>query len=196
MTNKSCSTCIFYHDYSSGGKECRRYPPSIPSAFPGADPVHPGVEPNDWCGEFKSEQTKRKKKEPSPSVGKEPMNRLIREYLGNFNSIYGITPVLNAADRVAAKRMIQDLGIDDSIIIVKKFLKNPPRWNRENKTMALRFIPAAITSMAHVTSGDATSDVMDFLKTQSDNRDKSRWFEYVDYVKKSCNKVTYEEWSK
>ena len=51
---KTCNHCCYFQEYTEGGGECRRLPPTRASHIDGGR--FPNVSSDSWCGEFGSRQ--------------------------------------------------------------------------------------------------------------------------------------------
>jgi len=185
---QQCGRCLYYRD--SG--ECHRYPPTVPSSFPGAPPQFPTVEITEWCGEYKYNSTHEDKKKDS---NKEATEAVVEHYRSEFNRVFGAYPGLSVKDRAAAKVLALEYSPVQAASIITEFLTVPPQWNKERGAYDLKFIPSNANSILARGKGIAEDDNMSFLKTQADHRHEGNWFAYVDYVKKSGQKKTFEEWN-
>ena len=120
---------------------------------------------------------------------------LIEHYKREFQAAYGAVPQITVKDRTAAKVLAREHTQEQAAAIITEFIKHPPQWNKERNALDMKFIPSTANSILARGKGIAADDTMSFLKTQADHRHESGWFEYVDYVKKSGQKKTFEEWN-
>jgi hypothetical protein len=185
---QQCGRCIYYRDNG----ECHRFPPNVPSPFPAAPPMFPTVESNEWCGEYKYDSKNEDGKKDS---NKAATDAVIAHYKSEFNRVFGAIPQLSVKDRAAAKVLAKEHSGAQAASIITEFLTIPPQWNKERGAYDLKFIPGNANSILARGKGIAEDDTMSFLKTQAEHRHNPKWFEYVDYVKKSGKRVTYEEWN-
>jgi hypothetical protein len=160
--------------------------------FPGGMPTFPEVEMSDWCGDYKYNS---KNEDEKTNTYKEATDAVISHYKSEFNRVFGAVPMLSVKDRAAAKVLAREHSEDQARSIITEFLTIPPQWNKERNAFDLKFIPSNANSILARGKGIAVDDTMSFLKTQADHRHSDRWFEYVDYVKKSGQKKTFEEWN-
>jgi hypothetical protein len=186
---QSCKKCRFYFET---GSKCRRFPPTIQSSL-ACVPNHPEVSADGWCGEYKPIPSKDKapKVDPKDSAG---MNAVVGAYIGKFKEVYGTEPALSSADRAAAKSLLKTFGKDPAIKIVEKFVENPPAWNKEHKTIDLRFIPANANKIIAASKPSEGREIWDFLTGQARlYKEKPEWRDYVDAVRKSGEKIEWQE---
>lgn len=155
-------------------------------------PTFPEVEATDWCGDYKSTPKKEREKPGPPN---EATLSLVGHYMQEFRRVFGAEPQIQIKDRAGAKALASGHPEEQAKMIITEFLEHPPQWNKERNLLDLRFIPGAANSILARGKGIAVDDTMSFLKTQADHRHSDRWFEYVDYVKKSGQKKTFEEWN-
>jgi hypothetical protein len=153
--------------------------------------MFPTVESTEWCGEYKYNSNKEDDKQDS---NKEATAAVIAHYKNEFKRVFGAVPQLSVKDRTAAKTLAREHSIEQAAKIITEFLTIPPQWNKEHNAYDLRFIPSNANSILARGKGVSTDDTTSFLKSQVDHRMAPRWFEYVDYVKKSGKRVTFEEW--
>jgi hypothetical protein len=189
MTQK-CERCLYFI-VKPGGTFCRRYPPQVlkdalvTSSFP-------DVAPNWWCGEYKYDSKNEDKKKDS---NVEATAAVIDHYKGEFNRVFGAIPQLSVKDRAAAKVLAKEHSPAQAASIITEFLTIPPSWNKENGLYDLRYIPAKANAILARGKGIAEDDTLSYLKSQAEHRHSPRWFEYVDYVKKSGKRIGFEEWN-
>jgi len=189
MREQHCGKCIYYRDNG----ECHRFPPTVPSPFPGAPPQFPTVESSEWCGEYKYDSKNEDKKKDSNS--KETL-AIADHYKAEFHRIFGAIPQLSVKDRGAAKILSAQHAEDQAKHIITEFLEHPPQWNKERHAYDLKFVPSNANSILARGKGIAEDDTLSYLKGQADHRHEKNWFEYVDYVKKSGKRIGFEEWNK
>jgi hypothetical protein len=190
MTQK-CGRCI-YVTTDGAGFWCRRFPPSIPSPLSGFQPTFPLVGPGDWCGEYKYDSKNEDKKTDS---NKEATDLVIAHYKSEFNRVFGAIPQLSVKDRSAAKVLAKEHSQEQAARIITEFLTIPPQWNKERGAYDLKFIPSNANSILARGKGIAEDDTLSYLKSQAEHRHSPRWFEYVDYVKKSGKRVSFKRYS-
>lgn len=191
MRKKSCQICMYWFEKH---QTCRRYPPTAIEVFSASlhASVFPVSGPNDWCGEYKYRSEKEDEKNDSK---KEITDGIINHYREEFKKRFGSYPTLSVKDRNAAKMLARDHDLDTACKLVTEFIVSPTDWIRDNKCYDLKFIPSQANSILSRRKGVAEGDIMSFLKSQANHRHEERWFEYVDYVKKSNKTITFEEWS-
>lgn len=186
-----CEVCIYSKQLPSL-LICRRFPPSMPSLISGGQPTFVWVSPDDWCGEYKYDSKNEDKK---TDTNKAATDALVEHYKQEFQSCYGAVPQITVKDRAAAKVLAREHTQEQGKAIISEFLRHPPQWNKERNALDMKFIPSNANSILARGKGIAVDDTMSFLKTQADHRHEDNWFEYVDYVKKSGQKKTFEEWN-
>lgn len=185
---QKCERCIYYFPDNS---LCRRFPPSIPSHLT-ITAGYPVVGQDWWCGEYKYDSKNEDEKKDS---NKEATAVVIEHYKSEFNRVFGAIPQLSVKDRSAAKTLAREHSQAQAASIITEFLTIPPQWNKDNGLYDLKYIPSKANAILARGKGIAEDDTMSYLKTQSTHSNEPRWFEYVDYVKKSGKRVSYEEWN-
>jgi len=156
--------------------------------------IFPETGASDWCGEYKRKTSERVEK---PGAKKEEMDRVVGAYIAGFKRRLKREPVLVAKDYANAKRLINSLGVDKAVEVMVGFWNDIPDWNRKNAVYGLSSVCSSANSIKPKEKSD---DVMEFLEQQvgihkDDELFKTaKWFQYVDYVKKSGNQIHFLDW--
>ena len=176
---RSCHHWIGTEDQLFG--ECTRFPTWMET------------EPKHYCGEYKG-RPRGEKKQEKPKVNKETLNSVVYLYSRLFKEKYGRNPVISGVDWAAAKTMILDSSAEEAMEFVTEFIKHTPAWHEEKKVLDLKVIPGISNKLSAQMAG--RKDMEGFLDSQIVVEHKNDWFDYVDNVKKTGVKKTYEEWKK
>jgi hypothetical protein len=95
-----------------------------------------------WCGEWSAIPAPKKKKKTNPDI------RTLIEYdVAVFEDLFNAKPQIEIKDAAAAKLLLIDRDLDAAKWIVREFLEEPPKWNADNRTLDLRFIPKAANTI-------------------------------------------------
>ena len=109
---------------------------------------------------------------PKPGKGKTPnpdVKRLLDEAVRACETLQGFRPAVRGAPEAAAMRvLLTGRTYDEALEIVREFYRDPPAWNREQKTLGLTHLPGAanqILARLHGRPSQASSRAPDGTPT-------------------------------
>lgn len=131
---RRCKSCEWFemdsNDEAGKWGLCHRNPPDHQYCWP-------GVKPMDFCGEHKALPAKKSTEEKEVDMN---IKLVVKHYQDTFKEIFDHRPVITAADTKAVKKLLSDIGLENTKWCVTKFLEEPPPWNREHNVYDLRSV--------------------------------------------------------